>query len=232
MAFTLLQAINRTLKRHGTIAGSSGELTSFTDTSRQRTVDLCLQVWNEVVHELYSYGTFQGEQSVGTLTLTTGTTVYAVPSDFEQMSGETWETKVMVNTDNYRLHEYPGGHQQLYADQPDPSDFSGRPTHWVLDKTQNSFKVDATPTADENGDAYTFLYDKEIVLDDTTDTFPFSDTVVRALVPVVADLMRIDDKEARLASPSFRRALKYVNQSNASKEYGVSVPSRRTAWGF
>lgn len=222
MAFTFLQAVNDTLKRHGTIAGSAGELTTFTDTGFQGHIDLCIQVWNEVVHELYSFGTFHGEQKEGTLTLATDTTTYATPSDFEQMSGETWETAVMVNTGNFFMREYPGGHLKLYADQPDPSDFTGRPRHWVLDKTGDNFKVDSTPTADENGDAYTFLYDKEIALTTTTDTFPFTDTVVRALTPVVAELMRIDDKEARLSSTSFRRALKYVREKNDNKEWGFA----------
>lgn len=222
MAKTFLTATNDVLKRAGIIAGSSGELSSFTDTSRQRHIDKVIQIWNEVVHELYSLGVFQGEVATGTITLATSTREYALPSDFEQMSGDTYRTRKLVNTDNYTMHEYPGGYVAMFADQPDPSDFTGRPQFWAINEANDTIRVDSTPTSDENGDVYSFLYDKTITLSTTTDTFPFTDTVVVALTPVVAEIFMIKEENPTISRPSFLRALRIASQKNADKEWGFA----------
>jgi len=55
-----LVAVNDTLRRVGVIAGDAGELTTFTDTARQREIDIVTQAWNEVCHELYDLGSLRG----------------------------------------------------------------------------------------------------------------------------------------------------------------------------
>lgn len=227
MALTLLQALNKSLKRDGTIAGSASELTSLTDASRQVSVDRHVQLWNEVTHELYSLGAIQGEVSEGTITLATDTNTYAMPSDFEQMSGRKYPEKVMVNTESISLFEYPGGYSALFAAQPDPSDFTGQPRFWAIDLTADQFRIDTQPTASENGDIYTFLYDKTITLDDATDTFPFTDTVVNSLVPAVAELANSNERPLILTTPSFLRAIGVATRSNPSVEYGFANNRRK-----
>ncbi|KKK67927.1 hypothetical protein LCGC14_2949200 [marine sediment metagenome] len=43
MPYSFLEATNETLKRTGDIAGDAGDLTSFTDSARQTTVDVALK---------------------------------------------------------------------------------------------------------------------------------------------------------------------------------------------
>lgn len=232
MAYTFLQAVNATLKRNGLIAGDSGSLSSFTDSARQTEIDVTIQVWNEAMHRLYARYAFQGEVKEGTVTLATDTREYAVPSDFERMAGETYETRVMVNTEGHILYEYKGGYLQMYADQPDPSDFTGQPSYWALNLTNNKFRMNTTPQSGENGDAYTFLYEKRISMSATTDTFPFDDTIVDSLMPVVAAVTKLsrngDVSEEAWAAQGFKDAVKLIAQSKRRSAYGLRyLPAER-----
>jgi len=226
MAYTFLQATNAVLKRVGEVAGDAGAITSFTDTTLQRAIDVALQIWNETLHELFIRGSFSQETATGTITIVTGTREYSLASDFEEFSGDSWDTRVLVNAnDTFAIHEYPGGYQKMFADQPDPSDFTGQPRAWAINTSNGTLRLDTTPTSDQNGDVYSYLYDKRISLTATTDTFPVSDTVVDSLVPVVSELWHIDmAKTARdpvSANAGFKRALLLARKTKARTRYGV-----------
>lgn len=113
----------------------------------------------------------------------------------------------------------------MFADQPDPSDWTGRPVHWTINTSNGQFRVDRTPTSSENGDVYSFLYDKRITIDEITDTFPFSDTAFDAIVPVAAELWSVDQhrdsRRSVYAGRSFIRALKLIKQTKERSHYGV-----------
>src|SRR3990167_3759238 len=190
-------------------------------------VDNIIQIWNEVLHELYVKAAFTGEVKEGTITLSTGTREYAIATDFEQFTGDMKDNKAFINsTIPHVMYEYPGGYEQMYADQPDPSVQSGRPNFYAINKANGKIRVDSTPTASENGEAYTYLYDKRLSLSTTTDTFPFSDTVVDAMLPVVTEVFR-QDKNARAQTPiyaltSFGRCLSLMTQNKPRSEEHTS----------
>ena len=221
---TYLVAVNATLRRVGVIAGDASALTTFTDTQRQREVDIVLQVWNEIVHELYDLGSLQGEVADGSITLVTDTDNYAVPTDFEQMAGATYLTRVMVKSDGVRLFEYPGGYRQMFIDQPDRADFTGAANYWALNLTNNTFRLDKRPTLTENDDVFNFVYDKRINLSATGDTMPFSDTVTEALQSVVAEIFRIDfhgeTRDPISSIAGFKRAASLITQKKRRRRYG------------
>lgn len=226
MGYTLLQAVNRVLKRTGDIAGDAGDLTSFTDSARQTTIDVVLQVWNEVNHELYSLGTLVGEVEQDSIVLVADQNDYDLPNDFEALAGKTYRSRCLVNADNnHRIYEYPGGFDQLFSDQPDPTDRTGQPRHFAFNPIVNEFRIDAMPTSSEAGDEYKFLYEKRISLTALTDRFPFSDTVVDGLVPVVAEITRLArDKRGRdplSANAGFNRALATIMQKKKRTAYGT-----------
>lgn len=226
MAYTFLEATNRTLKRMGEIAGDAGDLTSFTDSARQTTVDVVLQVWNEVIHELYSFGALVGEIEEDSIFLVTDQNDYDLPNDFEALAGKTYRTRCLVNAENnHRLFEYPGGYDQLFCDQPKPSNFTGQPRHFVFNPIVDEFRIDTLPTSTENGDEYKYLFEKRIALTKITDTFPFSDTVVDSFVPVVAELSRLSrtepSKDPISANIGFKRALKTIMQKKSRTAYGT-----------
>lgn len=233
-SYTLLDMINRTLKRGKIIQGDTGALTSLTSSQHQHEIDVTVQIWNEVIHELFSRGAIQNEVKEGTVTLATDTREYSLPTDFEAMSGETAMDRVMVNASkNNLLHEYPGGYPRMYVAQPDPSDFTGQPSHYAINPTNNKFRMDRTPTSTENGDAYTFLYDKRIEVADAGDSLPFSDTVADGLLPVAVELFRAStmgtSRDVGSAVMGFIRATKLASQTKPRAAYGV-VRTSHPSW--
>ena len=221
---TFLVAVNDVLRRVGTIAGDSSALTTFTDSKRQREIDIVTQIWNEAVHELYDMGSLQGEVASGSITLATDTDEYAVETDFEQMAGETYLTRALVKSDGRRLFEYPGGYRQMFLDQPDRSDYTGVSSLWAFNTATNTIRLDKRPTSNENGDVFNYLYDKRINLSATTDNMPFSDTVTDALVPVVAEIWRMDfhgeTRDPISANAGFKRAASLITQKKPRSRYG------------
>lgn len=221
-----MAAVNRTLKRTGEIAGDAGDLTSFTDSARQTFVDVVIQVWNEAIHELYGLGALQGEVEEDTITLVADQNDYDLPNDFEALAGKTYLSRALVNAaDGHVLREYPGGFDQLYVDQPDPTDFTGQPHHFVFNPIVNEFRIDTMPTSDEAGDEYKFLFEKRISLTKPTDKFPFTDTGVDGLMPVVAEVARLSltgkPRDPLSANAGFNRALATIVQKKARTSYGT-----------
>ena len=55
MAYTLLDAVNLSLKRVRVIQGDAGVLTTLTDSARQADIDIMIQAWNEIISDLYNF---------------------------------------------------------------------------------------------------------------------------------------------------------------------------------
>ena len=230
MAESLLSATNAVLKRVGLIQGDSGELSSLTDTARQHDIDKIGQVWREVIRTIEREGVFSAEVTEGTLTLVTSTREYALPADFVQMSGQTHRHQVMVNASgNHRMFQYPAPigtspDAQMFFDQPDPSDWTGLPIYWALSDRGDFFRVDRTPTSEENGLAFTYRYDTALSLTVAADTFPFSDSVIQELIPVVSHFYKLSDEartsEAISASQGFQAAIAFATRKKARSHYG------------
>lgn len=229
MAYTALNVVNAILKRTGVVAGDTTAITSFTDTGHQREIDVALQALNDIIRELYIRASLAGEQAEGTITLVAGSAgrEYSLPADFIQMAGKTHGTRILVCAAQSRtMVEYPGGYEQMYADQVTPDNYAGAPGFWAINKATGKIRIDTNPTATEVGDVYTFLYDKSTVIAATTDTFPFHDRVVDAIVAAVAEDWRINvNRETRdqfMATAGFRSALKMLTQTQRPTRYGVS----------
>lgn len=226
MAYTFLQFVNRVLKRTGDIAGDAGDISSFTDSARQTTIDVIIQITDEAIHEMYAFGALVGEIEEDSIALVTDQNDYDRPNDFEALAGKTYRSRCLVNAENNnRLYEYPGGFDKLFTDQPDPTNFTGQPSHFVFNPITDEFRINTLPTSTENGDVYKYLYEKRIALTKTGDTFPFSDTVVDALMPAIAELTRLPRQKGSLesisASAGFNRALRIIMQKKARKSYGT-----------
>jgi len=221
---TFLAAVNETLKRAGVIAGSSGELTTFTGSNRQTDIDMMLSSWNDVIDELYSIGVERESTAEGTFTISTSGTdsgrEYSVPADFVDIIGNP------VNMENsYILKPYPGGFEAMRIARLDPDDFQGQPSWYVISPVNGNIRIDTTPTTDEDGDVYEFTYQKAINLSGTTDTFPFDDEVVRTLQDAVWQtwILRRQSSSDFLESiwlRSMSRAVRMLN-GPAKKSYGA-----------
>jgi hypothetical protein len=228
LAYTALQVVNKILARVGEVAGDTTAITAFTDTAHQRAIDVALQALNELIHEMYGLECLQGEAATGTITLVSGSAgrEYALPSDFIQFAGKTYETRVLVDQTNRRiLYEYPGGWERMFADQLNPDDYTGPPGAFAINKSNDKIRVDANPDTTNVGDVFTFLYDKRVTITAITDTFPFNDQVADALIAGIAEVWRViidrDTRESAYASLGFRRAIRLLRQTKPAVRYGV-----------
>ena len=185
-----------------------------------------LQCWNEAIHECFSLGFLPKEGATATISLTTGTREYALPSDFERMGGVHYADRVMRGaTTGLLIYEYPGGYSRMLADQPIASDYTGDPMHWAFSPVDDVIRMDREATADQNLDTYNFLYEKRINLTSTmaTTSLPMSDTAVDSLVPVVAEMWdRVFKKEYDdgFMRRAMSRALGYQGRSQPRSRWG------------
>lgn len=193
MAKTLLNGVNDVMKRLGYIKGNSGELASLTDSQRQVTIDLTIQSWNEVIVEIYdaSDTPFPNELAENTITLVTNDRDYVLQTDLVQIR---WPFTNQTNGN--QIFEYPGGYEQIYADQSIPANFTGQPTLGAIRPIDGQLYLDRLPTAELNGDVYTYQYDKEVLLSAAADSMPFGDTVYSQLIMAVAELVKRDKEKS------------------------------------
>lgn len=213
MAKTLLDAINQIFKRTAIIAGDAGALTSLTDTARQPSIDQAVQVINEAIDEIYSVSNvaLPNQQKESTLTLATSTRAYTLATDLVKLR---WP--FIDKTNNQRLHEYPGGYNDILLGDPEQDD-TGLPMYAAIRPTDGKLYLDRAPTSVENGRVYTYQYDKDTVLSLAADTMPFSDAVFRAMVPAWVQLFKRErrnefDRDFYLLS--IGRASRLLTQKN------------------
>lgn len=238
---TFLQAVNASLRRVRAIQGDAGELATstvtstatglvatdaFTDSGRQSQIDIMLQLWQEAEHTVYELGIFASGMASATIALASDVRSYSLPSDFERMAGETSDERVWRGaTNSLIVKEYTGGYARLLADRPVATDYIGDPQHWALDPVSGNMTFDTFANDGNAGNVYNALYHKRLFLTSTmaTETFPFSDTVVDALVPVVAEgWQRVFKKEfdSGLFRSSMTRAIKTTTRTTNRSRYG------------
>ena len=218
MSKTLLDGVNDLLDRVG-ILDANGVLSSLTNQGKQLFVDLAVQVWNETVDDACNMMGIPhiGETGSSTITLVTSTREYDLPSDVVQIR---WP--LVDQTNGQYIWEYPGGYQQMRIDQFIPGDWEGLPYSAAINPTTGKLRMERTPTSAENGFAYDLLYDKDLVMDEADDTFPFSDATYRAMLPVVSEAWerrKRNDFDLEEYRKQLSRALLFSNKSN-----------RRTHW--
>ena len=233
MPLTILAMMNASLKRVGVIQGDAGNLVTstvtstatgltateaFTDSARQRQIDVMLQCLNEANHSIFSLGLLPKEAATGSFNLASGTREYALPSDFERMAGMTWETRCMRGaTSGQLLYEYPDGYAKMLADQPIATDWVGDPQSFALSPVDSYFRLDREPATGAT-DLYYYLYDKRIGFSSTqaTTALPYSETVADSLVPVLAEMWSRNFKkesDSFILSTALTRALEYAGKT-------------------
>lgn len=192
MAKTLLEGVNDVLKRVRIIRGQVGELSTLTDSGRQGWIDLATQAWNESVEQLYETAEVPLPSELGeaTITLATGDRDYALASGLNVL-----RFPLLDETNGQVIREYPGGYITLVNEQIFPASYTGLPYFGAIRPTDGELYLDRIPTADENGNVYKYRYDKDVSLALAADTFPFSDAVYRAMVPVVAEVWKREERK-------------------------------------
>lgn len=219
MAKTLLQGINALLKRVGEITGDAGELITLVDSPRQKHIDRGVQMFNEAIITLYDLNNepLPNEVAESSITLVAGTRAYALPSDLVKLI---YPLHDRIN--GRYITEYPGGYTQMMNDQAFPANYTGLPTGAAIRPIDSYVYLDMLPTAAENGDVYTVMYEKSVLMSSESDTFPFNDDVFTMMVPAVAEVwQRWSHKE--FEKSEFRKALSgaasLLNQRRSSGQW-------------
>lgn len=193
--------MNLTLKEAGIIQGSTGALTDFTVSGIQVDIDVMISSWNQVIREMFRTGVLPNETSEGTLTLITDTSSYSFSgmsiTDFERLVAN---PKDITNEQTivpypYKTLDGKTGWLAMYELLRDRSDNTSIPRYWAINTSNGNLEVDTQPSSEFAGRTYTFLYEKRINLSGTTDTFPFSDSVVDELVLPVVEIFRAKRKD-------------------------------------
>lgn len=220
MSRTLLQQVNAVLKKASVIQGSTGELSTLTDSALQVDIDLVVKAWNAALAELFRSGIKINALTEGTLTLVTDTREYAVPSNFVEMA----DPAFLDNTNGNRLVPFPGGYTALRQHLLIPGNFTGLPNAWVINPTNNNFMLDSQPTSGENGRAYTYIYRDTGLLSAAADTFSLRDDAVEALEDAAEQLYARHKKgqfDQGAYQLSIARAAQAARQTPAPGRYGV-----------
>lgn len=216
---TLLDGVNSLFKRVQLIAGESGNLTSLTDSARQEDIDVAVMAWNEVIEDLFSRSNIAMPIEVAeqTITLVTGQREYALPDNLVQIR---WP--LMQQTDGFYIHQYEGGWEQMRRDQITPSSYTGRPFLGSINPTTGNLYLDRAPTAAENGDVYSLIYDKDVSLENAGDTMPFADIVYRSLVMAATEVWKFYRRN-QFSDGAYDRSLakagRYLGKNQAKATY-------------
>ena len=215
---TLLNASNEILKRTQIIAGDSGELSSLTDSARQHFIDVCVQVVNEGIDELYTATSKSKpqEQAESSIALVASTRSYSLASDLIQLR---WP--LIDKTNSQFIFQYPGGYNQILIDDLEQDD-TGLPHYAAISPVNGQLYLDRIPTSVEAGRAYTYQYDKDLVMDAAADTMPFSDATFRAMVPAWVQLWKRElrnEFDGDLFKQSIGRASRIFIQVQPRKSY-------------
>lgn len=221
MAYTFLQAVNAALTELGLI---TSDLTSFTNSSKQTAIENIKKAWNDTIAEVYRAAQLPGEIATSTFTLATSTREYSYASDFVKMAGNP-----VTPTKQNRLVPYPGGWFTMREVQINPSSYTGQPHYWVINPATSKIRIDTDPTSAENGDVYTYAYEKYLHLVQATDTFAFGDDVVDALQGAVVQFYNLKQKGAKaFVDPLYRQSISLATHKLVPERQGGSWGVRRT----
>lgn len=223
---TLLNGVNDVLMRMGSIKSNSGALDSLVDSQRQVQIDLAVQIWNEVIIDLYDScdDSMPNEMAEGTITLAASDRDYTLPTNLTSIR---WPLKNVTNGDF--IYEYSGGYEQLFKDQSIPASYTGKPQAGVIRPSDGQLYLDRIPTAAENGVVYTYLYDKSLIVSLATDIFAFNDDVYFTLLQAVVEKIKMERSEQSDArySVSQRKYEKSVGKAAAK----IRLQQPRKSWG-
>jgi len=124
------------------------------------------------------------ELAENTITLVDGTRAYALQSNMVQL-----RFPFTDQTQGFQIFEYNGGYEQIFRDQPQPANHTGQASFAAIRPIDGLLYLNAIPTSQEDGDIYTYQYDKDITLSLAADTYPFADAVFETLISATAELV-------------------------------------------
>lgn len=171
---TLLEAVTRILRSNAILRGDTDAPSSFSDTNHNASMQLAIVAIQDEIASLAADRLIPYEKTSNTILLSTGVRTYSLESDFVNFYGfpHFYDT-----TANRLIPEWPGGQEMLQLADPSYQTRTGTPNWWYWEPT-TSKKVGLYNVPDEtfSGRSLTYHYERELVLDEASDTMPFHNT--------------------------------------------------------
>jgi len=165
--FTFLDAVNRVLRTNGIIKGDDDNVTTFSDTQHNATLNLAQIAIQDELVEMTVDKSFPLERAEGTVTTSVGARVYDLASDFVQFFGV---ALLYDSANNRQIFQYPGGEKILRIQIFDYRTQAGDPNWWYLE--QSSKKQIAFYQVPNNSKTYTYDYERSVYVTVATDEIP------------------------------------------------------------
>lgn len=168
---TLLEAVTRILRSNAVLRGDTDAPSSFSDTNHNASMQLAIVAIQDEFATLAADRLIPYEKTSATITLATSTRTYSLESDFVNFYGF---PHFFDSTDNRIIPMWPGGLESLQLADFKYATTEGSPNWWYWEPT-TSKKVGfyQIPNSSFNSRSLTYHYEKEIVLDEASDTMPF-----------------------------------------------------------
>jgi hypothetical protein len=165
--FTFLDAVNRVLRTNGIIKGDDDNVTTFSDTQHNATLNLAQIAIQDELVEMTVDKAFPLERAEGTLTTSVGARIYDLASDFVQFYGD---ALLYDSANNRHLYQYPGGEKRLRMTIYDYKTQAGDPSWWYLE--QSTKKKIAFFQVPNVARSYTYDYERSVYVINATDEIP------------------------------------------------------------
>lgn len=168
--FQFIDAVNRVLRITGFIRGDTDTITSFNDTAHNSTQNIAQIAIQSELADLIGNSMIPYEHKTGTISLSTNTRSYTLPTDFIRL----WGDYFYDSSQNNVIVEYPGGEQQLRDEIFTYKTQYGYPNYFYFEQTttkQISFFL--VPDSSVNGRSISFDYEADVNVSNSTDILPF-----------------------------------------------------------
>lgn len=194
---TFLEAVNLILRINTFISGDDDDLTSFSDTQHRASLNLAKISIKSSINELVADRLIPYEETDGNITLSSGTRLYSLPSDFVRFVGPApfflkLQGAIGSDSDNQFVYEYPGGEDQLRWHVLDYRSQSGTPQwFYISNGTSKQIGLYPVPDSDDDGNVYRFPYQKDVTVTNEGDSLPFhTEQEAQAFVDMAARYMK------------------------------------------
>jgi len=164
--------VNRLLRINQIIGGDDDDMSDFTDTQHAADSELAQIAIQSELTLLVADKLIPYEKTSSTLSMVTGTRIYAMPADFVRFYGN--RAQFYDSVTNTKIWEYVGGEDALRDHDYTYKTATGNPWAWYWDDT-TSKKVGfySVPESSYNGRSFYFDYEKTVAVTLYSDTLPF-----------------------------------------------------------
>jgi hypothetical protein len=231
---TLIDAINRILRKNAVIRGDTDLVSTLADTQHNASLNLAVVAIQDELVKLIAERLIPSERkTTGSITFATQTRTYALATDFIRFFGVPHFYRA---TENREIFEYDGGLEALQVTYFNYATNYGNPVafYWEPASTKQVgfFQV---PSLSENGNVWTYEYEGSVMVSVASDTLPFhNDEENYSFIEMCSrrfkyafedvknqvDITAVLEKD-RSYTTAYATLLKLIKGQNPSRSYGA-----------